>query len=485
MKFNKKIKNKKYYNLDFNKLKDSIDFEQYQEVENEKATNRIYLFKTVKIALASLMVCLIALFTIMFSTGRLALKTSTNTTKNPGSTNPITENEEIKPLKNVLYPSFSYKSNLVTTDYKDLFLSFTTKTTKALFTDLNENQVYSPLSLYMAMAMLAEGASNNTLTELLTFLGVDSKEELSTMMQKIYEKNYFEEISYKGQNNDKVIDKLYLKNSLWMNKTSNVKDLYVTRLQTKYYSEVFKEDFSDAKTADAICNWLNKNTEGFLNVKPEDFILNPTMFLSLFNTIYFKGSWNVSYSSYGKETFFGSDGNVETDFIAASKYGKLVEKLQYTMFTDYLSDSKISYTMIMPTAKYSIEYIFNNYLNDVIKLINNENILTTKVNVILPKFDIKSSYKNIKEQLTPLGLSETFGPYPDLSYMTDTSVFVSAVIQNARIALDEKGIEAAAFTQIALDESASDKAVKFNLPFIYVLSNSDGIPLFIGLVNNF
>ena len=77
----------------------------------------------------------------------------------------------------------------------------------------------------------------------------------------------------------------------------------------------------------------------------------------------------------------------------------------------------------------------------------------------------------------------------DFSPLTkDTaSVFVSQVKHAARVKIDEEGCEAAAYTVIAMCGSAMPPKdeVEFVLdrPFLFAITGRDGLPLFIGIVN--
>ena len=56
-----------------------------------------------------------------------------------------------------------------------------------------------------------------------------------------------------------------------------------------------------------------------------------------------------------------------------------------------------------------------------------------------------------------------------------------------RVAIDEKGLLAAAYTILGLAGSAAptDEAIDFVLhrPFLFLVESSDGLPLFTGVVN--
>lgn len=111
------------------------------------------------------------------------------------------------------------------------------------------------------------------------------------------------------------------------------------------------------------------------------------------------------------------------------------------------------------------------------------------VNYSVPKFDI-SSQTDLTSGLKSLGITDVFDPdISDFSPMTDDmdGIFVSQAQHGARVAIDEEGVSAAAYTVIANAGSAAppDEEVDFTVdrPFIFVITNQDSLPLFTGVVN--
>ena len=65
--------------------------------------------------------------------------------------------------------------------------------------------------------------------------------------------------------------------------------------------------------------------------------------------------------------------------------------------------------------------------------------------------------------------------------------FISGINQETHIAIDENGVEASAFTQIdyagaAMPEGRAEMIL--NRPFIYAVTTSNGMILFVGICNN-
>jgi serpin B len=106
----------------------------------------------------------------------------------------------------------------------------------------------------------------------------------------------------------------------------------------------------------------------------------------------------------------------------------------------------------------------------------------------LPLFEYKAK-TDILEAMKPLGLPAMVKDSPDFSSMIERGAEVSTITQEAFIALDEKGVEAAAYTEIGMVESApaepSDHLVIYlDRPFLFVITDQAGAPLFVGIIRN-
>ena len=67
-------------------------------------------------------------------------------------------------------------------------------------------------------------------------------------------------------------------------------------------------------------------------------------------------------------------------------------------------------------------------------------------------------------------------------------IWVNRVVHGARLKIDEEGAEGAAYVKVTAPGAApplDDRVeLKLDRPFVFVLTNSDNIPLFVGIVHN-
>ena len=112
----------------------------------------------------------------------------------------------------------------------------------------------------------------------------------------------------------------------------------------------------------------------------------------------------------------------------------------------------------------------------------------TKLDSIsLPKFEFDTKYF-MNDTLIALGMPTAFGMDADFSGMNGIrELFISAVIHQAYVKVDEKGTEAAAATAVIMDRMAAMPRNIFRAdhPFIFIIQEKDtGNILFMGRVTD-
>lgn len=105
----------------------------------------------------------------------------------------------------------------------------------------------------------------------------------------------------------------------------------------------------------------------------------------------------------------------------------------------------------------------------------------------IPKFKFLSKLK-LKDICEELGIKEIFQETSDFTSLSDTKpLFISDINQSSTISIDEKGVEATAYTKIDYAGAAQPNGraeMILNRPFIFAITDVEVSPLFIGIINN-
>ena len=347
------------------------------------------------------------------------------------------------------------------------------------------NQNLSPISVYLAMAMVAEGANGDTQAELLRLLGCRSIEELRGVCGAM-----LETLSI-----DLEHSTLDMHNSLWM--ASEIGGMpvafhtnYLDTLAEIYRSEANVVEFGTQSASRQIANWINEHTRGKINVDPSALNFDPSTLAVLINTIYLKDGWGETFDpgSTAPDTFHGYDGDMTVDYMHRFDRNSFVRFGDGWMaYRVYLSS--VGYvTFVLPDEGVALEKLLGSP-DAIDKLLHQGYDVKYDVSLMIPKFRFQDKME-LTEVLTALGLDLSFTPAADFSGMSDTPCCIDSVIQESYIGVDENGVEAAAYTMVSMRNTAylpqELEKLDFHLtrPFFYAIESFDGQLLFIGTVTN-
>lgn len=352
---------------------------------------------------------------------------------------------------------------------------FTWKTTAEFLVGSEENVNYSPLSLYYALALAASGAEGETKKELLALLGVEDKQMLSEQCGNLY----------RLLHTDNEIGKLKLANSLWLDRRGEFKDSYVENVAKNFYASSFQVDFTDKKTGELMSQWVAKQTNGTLN--PE-FSVSTQQIMAILNTVYFKDEWTSRFleDETATDSFYLADGtSVECEFMNKVDSSAVFKKGEGFTSAELELKNAGSVILILPDEGVTPQELLEN-AEKVQGVFEGGERCAGRIIWQIPKFDFGSSFK-LADGLKALGVQSAFDENADFSGITDDIAFISDVRQETHIAIDEKGVEASAYTVIEYCGAmmVTDEAhMILNRPFIYGVYSNQGTLLFVGICEN-
>ena len=360
--------------------------------------------------------------------------------------------------------------------------------------DEKGNGIYSPLSMVAAFSMLKDGAKGNSNKQLddLFHQGVN-KEQMKNMLL------------YNAKNVDDEYEKYYLDIAQSIFLDSGFKERvyqdYLDILTDYYFAEGYSGSLSSSAMHQVLADWINQKTNNFLDKKAEDFEdLAGVMWLV--NTVYLRTSWSKRDSfEYGKRNYNNVDGSISSvDYFCVNEAGVLYDGEKYDLIKASLKGG-MSLNILLPEAKEDPSSIFldEESFQNLIALgkkglpsLTGEftNLMGYELKLIMPKFHAHEGY-NLVKIFPGLGVSDIFDPKKaDLSgiaqYNPGEELYVGTALHEAGIDVSVTGIEAAAYTIIAIDEASSAQEWVTEIidrPFLYSITDSNGLPLFIGNVN--
>lgn len=345
------------------------------------------------------------------------------------------------------------------------------------------NPTYSPLNVYMAMAMLAETTGSSSRQQILDLFGLETIEQLRQQASYVWNAHY----------NDDGETTLLMANSLWLDDFFSFHENTTNLLANHYFASTFHGDLGTAEMDAQLQAWLNANTGGLLKDQAQNVKLDPLTVFALASTVYFTAGWQDEFSvnKTKDDIFHCAHKDLTTPFMNQT----------FSQYTYYWGENfgaiSLKLTgnnrmwLILPDEGHTVAEIMesDDYLRMTLAPGSWKNQMIYKINLSLPKFDVVSQ-KDLISGMKNLGVTDVFdSELSDFSPMTDTPYLkVNQINHAARVAIDEKGCVAAAFTVLAAPGAGMPvelKEIDFILdrPFLFIVSSRDNLPLFSGIVN--
>ena len=341
------------------------------------------------------------------------------------------------------------------------------------------SSVISPMSVTYLMAMLANGAEASTREEIMATIGAKDFD--------INEMNAF--YAYLMQR-AKTADKhttLNIANYIALNKEFQLKKKYASTIADSYKGAVEALDFNNPESTKRINGWCSEHTDNMIPSIIDQ--VEPSAVAYIMNAIYFNGTWADKFDKNNtkKEQFNGYTRDI--------KYVDMMHRNAKYYYTS--NDVYSAVTLPYGSGTYSMTVILPNegkFIPDVTKALNAKSIASLRsnmdeciVDLKLPRFttEMKLSLKDI---IAKLGAPSMFdASRSDFSSFASGNVYVSEMLQKAKIEVSEEGTKAAAVTMgmVKLTSIRPDepRRVDFHCdhPFIYMIQdNYTGAILFMG-----
>lgn len=346
-----------------------------------------------------------------------------------------------------------------------------------------ENAVCSPLNLYMALALLAEVTEGETRQQVLDLLNSDGIDALRTQAGHVWNAHYCADSA----------STCTLANSVWMDSDLSYDGSVLETLTDKYYASAFQGDLGTEEMDKLLQDWINEQTGGLLEEQAQNLHMDPATVFALASTIYYRAKWTNEFweGANTQEVFHGTAGDVTATYMnTCLTYGPYYWGEDFGALSLGLEDGSKMW-LILPDEGLTPENILaSGHALDLIlgNPYESENQKSLRVNLSLPKFDIAADRK-LNDALKTLGIIDVFDPESaEFSLIqTEDSCWLDSVDHAARVAIDEEGVTAAAYTVMMMCGAAMppEDEMDFILdrPFLFVITSRDNLPLFAGMVN--
>ena len=346
-----------------------------------------------------------------------------------------------------------------------------------------ENTLISPLSVFYALAMTANGADGETLAQMEQVLGMDV-DNLNSYM-----------LAYLDLLPETKDYKMSLANSIWFKDDPNftVEQSFLQTNADYYGAGAYKAAF-DEGTRNDINNWVKEHTDGMIPEIIDEIPDEAIMYLV--NALAFDAKWADEYEEHQirEGRFTMEDGTrQDVDMMHSEEYTYLEDDMA-TGFIKYYKDRKYAFVAMLPNEGVSVSQYVDSLTGEHLReLLNNPQDLTVFASI--PKFETEYDIE-MSEVLQEMGMTDAFDwQVADFSrlgtYNVDgMNICINRVLHKTFISVSEQGTRAGAATAVEMVAEGAMEIVEFkevvlDRPFVYMLIDCEtNLPFFIGTMMN-
>ena len=306
----------------------------------------------------------------------------------------------------------------------------------------NQNFIFSPFSVAVALAIAAGGAVGETQRQILDVLGYTDVKQLGIISQFLSD----------TQQRNKMLS---IANMLVSNDNFGLKPLFIKFTEGMFDAQVVSKPFNE-QTVGFINQWVKDSTHDMIpeivdKLTPEDLLI-------ILNAIYFHGQWVEKFmDAVGCPFYLNTQSKIKTLLPEIVNVPTMKKKFKSVMYAEVdktqiigipYQDSSIEMFVCLPE---DLDVFMTNLNQSVFqKLIGS--MQSEEVTFQMPKWTIETNIEaSLKDGLQALGIVGAFNQAEaKLDSISDAKSFISRVVHKAKIEIDEIGTKAAAATAMTM-----------------------------------
>jgi serpin B len=348
------------------------------------------------------------------------------------------------------------------------------------------NLVFSPLSASKALGMALVGARGETERELRVVLGSAGDAEAARPPGPV------------GPIRHGEGGPLTIANSFWADKSIEVTDSFRRILTESFQAELKKAPFRDnpSYAAKEVNSWVAKATQGAIReLLPEEQGINSSTRMLIANAISFEAAWGNPFpNDRTRNERFSIDEHRVVDvpmMNLAGQFSYAEDGMAQYLEMPY-DNPRYAFLVILPRKGSHLDQL-EGRLFEVFDARASFKPVQSTVRISLPRFTIRRRF-DLEKPLTRLGVHSAFVPgQADFSGMVAGSsrdLYITAIVQEALIEVDEAGSRAKAATGVAFGVTSATQVREIKIfradhPFAFaIIDREQRSIIFAGILVN-
>ena len=370
-----------------------------------------------------------------------------------------------------------------------------------------ENQLFSPIGMYLTLGMLSQGAMGDTGAQMMDVLGASSPGEAFPLRE--VEDFFWNVGNYSGEpaprgpgflagdkaaQAESAATQFTVSNSLWLGQGHLLRQSFATSASVDWHAQVFEDiPFGTPAGDDAYGKWVQEATGGKLEAASP---LGPDTALVAVSAAYLRDGWLDGFdpAATAPGVFHLSDGQeAQAEYMSRHLYNHGYFKGEGYLQTVQFLQGGAEVHFVLPDADVPLSSLLQD-AGTLSAILGQQYEKYGELSLMLPKFAFESKVPAV-QGLQAMGMSNAFDPaVADFSGVQQKdsqapSLYLQDFLHQTYISVNEDGVEAAALTEApiaatgAMEEGKSVVEFKLDRPFLVFIRNQ-GMPIFVGVVAN-
>lgn len=331
----------------------------------------------------------------------------------------------------------------------------------------SSNIIMSPLSMNLALLILANGTNGKAREEIEDYLGGTTK-DLNDKYAHLFE-------------SQSLSQELKIANSIWCLDSLLIKKDYEDKMKKLFLADIYKTSNLGPVAANLINSWVREKTDDMIDGIVDQFADGGKMVLV--NAMYFENEWETKFDIFEttREAFYTKDGKIFVDMMNG-EVDSYMETNDFVGFQKDYKNHKYSFLAMLPKKDNSkFEDLYTG------EFLSSEQ--HTKTRISMPKFDF-GYQTDLSFALCHMGINKIFdkGDFTPMLGIGNHSI--DSVFHKSRIVVNEERTIAASITANLLitgtiEREEAKKEISLNRPFYFmILNKATNVPVFIGYLEN-
>lgn len=340
------------------------------------------------------------------------------------------------------------------------------------------NLFLSPASISMALGMVYAGAEGETAAEMasaLRYPRAGAHEGMAALLRDL-------PIAREGR-------RLSIANALWVQQSFGLRPGFLDQIRRHYGGGARQVDFLGApvEAIATVNRWAEEQTAGRIKNILQRENVNDRTRLVLTNAVYFKADWLHPFqASQTRPRPFrlSGGGSVSVPMMRQRGSFRLLETPAFEAVEMPYKGEELSMLLFLPKEGESLGAFEQRLEGEALRgwierLMAGER---ADLELVVPKLELDSR-ASLVPQLQALGMRRAFTQLAELQGMADARLYLSDVIHQTWLRVDEKGTEAAAVTAGLAEIVSMPRRFHADRPFFFVIrDNRSGTLLFMGRI---